>query len=189
MRPSHTKQRDARIVGEAIAILERRMNESRARYQVTGTNTAREYLRLRLGTLEREVFVVLFLDAQYRVLGIEELFQGTLTETQVHRREVARAALRFNAAAVVIAHNHPSGSTEFSEADDKMRVGLAYALELIDVKLLDSLVVAGSEIASWAEQQAIATFAEEEDDRRADLERRERQSAAAKAAWARRRAA
>lgn len=180
------ERREKRIVGQAIAILERRMNESRARYQVTGPHIVREYLRLRLGALDREVFMVLFLDPQCRILGMEELFQGTLTQTTVHAREVAKAALRHNAAAIIIAHNHPSGSSEFSDEDEKLRMNLIRALELIDVQVLDSLIVAGSQIASWAEQRALADFAETEDDRRQALARTERQSAAARAAWARR---
>lgn len=185
MRQLNTKKREARIVGEAITILERRMNESRARYQVSRPHIVHEYLRLRLGTLEREVFMVLFVDAQCRILGMEELFQGTLTQTTVHAREVARAALRYNAAAIIIAHNHPSGHCEFSDHDEKLRMNLIRALELIDVQVLDSLLVAGAQIASWAEHQALADFAEQEDDRRAQRERTERRSAAAKAARAR----
>jgi len=183
------KRREERIVDQAVGILERRMRQSRARYQVSSPNTVRQYLRLRLGTLEREVLLVIFLDASLRVIATKELFQGTLTQTIVYPREVVKAAIRQNAHAIIIAHNHPGGSPQFSEEDEKLRQQLAAALALIDVKLLDSLVVAGAVITSWAEQQAIADFAERENDRRQDLEQKKRRSAAMAASWARRRAA
>jgi DNA repair protein RadC len=185
--PSTAKAREQRILNQALAVLEGRVRESRSRYRVTGTSAAQHYLRVRLGALEREVFLVLFLDNQGGVIAIEELFQGTLAQITIHGREVLKAALRHNAASVILAHNHPSGAAEFSEADLCLRRSLAEALGYIDVKILDFLVVAGADVVSLAEQNAIEECAERDALREADQARRERQSAAMKAAWARRR--
>ncbi|PXX77964.1 RadC family protein [Rivihabitans pingtungensis] len=115
-------------------------------------DVVRDYLRLRLHRREREVFVALCLSAQNQVLAMEELFQGSLTESRVYPREVARLALARNAAAVIIAHNHPSGSAKASEADIQLTRQLEQALALIDVRLLDHILVAGHQALSFAEQ-------------------------------------
>ncbi len=112
----------------------------------------REYLRLRLQALPHEVFVALFLDAQNRVIGIEELFRGTLTQTSVYPREVVKRALHHNAGAVIFAHNHPSGVAEPSHADETLTQALKQALALIDVRVLDHFIVAGSGVLSFAER-------------------------------------
>jgi DNA repair protein RadC len=112
----------------------------------------RDYLRLALGGREHEVFVVLFLDAQHRVLAVEELFRGTLTQTSVYPREVVKAALRANAAATIFAHNHPSGVAQPSQADELLTRSLRDALALVDVKVLDHFVVAGNQALSFAER-------------------------------------
>ena len=112
----------------------------------------REYLRLRLQALPHEVFAVLFLDAQNRVIGIEELFRGTLTQTSVYPREVVKRALHHNAGAVIFAHNHPSGVAEPSHADETLTQALKQALALIDVRVLDHFIVAGSGVLSFAER-------------------------------------
>lgn len=110
------------------------------------------YLRLRLRRREREVFAVVFLDSQHRVIEYEELFQGTVDGTTVHPREVVRAALKHNAAAVILAHNHPSGVAEPSQADVRITERLRQALSLIDVRVLDHLVVGDLEVTSLAER-------------------------------------
>jgi DNA repair protein RadC len=111
----------------------------------------RDYLRLLLGGRKHEVFMVLFLDAQNRVLAAEEMFRGTLTQTSVYPREIVVHALRHNAAGVILAHNHPSGVTEPSQADRWLTDQLKAALGLIDVKVIDHFIVAGNEGFSFCE--------------------------------------
>jgi DNA repair protein RadC len=112
----------------------------------------RDYLRLMFSGKEHEVFVMLFLDAQNRVIDAEELFRGTLTQTSVYPREIVKSALRQNAAAVMFAHNHPSGVAEPSHADELLTQALKQALALVDVKVLDHFIVAGASILSFAER-------------------------------------
>jgi DNA repair protein RadC len=112
----------------------------------------RDYLRLQLADLGHEVFAVLFLDAQHRLLVYEPLFRGTLTQTSVYPREVLKRALALNAAAVILAHNHPSGVAEPSRADEFLTQQLKNALALIDVRVLDHLVVGRQGTVSFAER-------------------------------------
>lgn len=111
-----------------------------------------DYLRLKIGHLSKEVFMVLFLDAQNRVVANEILFEGTLTQTSVYPREVVKRALFHNAAALIVAHNHPSGVAEPSRADEAITQTLKKALELIDVRLLDHFIVAGNQYLSFVRQ-------------------------------------
>ena len=112
----------------------------------------RALLKHRLAGLPHEVFVVLLLDAQHRVIAMEELFRGTLTQTSVYPREVVKAALKANAAAVIFAHNHPSGVAEPSHADELLTRTLKQALSLVDVQTLDHFIVAGTKTLSFAER-------------------------------------
>lgn len=112
----------------------------------------RDYLRLRLAHLPHEVFAALFLDAQNRVLAVEELFRGSLTQASVYPREVVKRALGHNAAGVIFAHNHPSGLAEPSQADRWLTDQLKAALALVEVRVLDHFVVAGARTVSFAEQ-------------------------------------
>lgn len=113
----------------------------------------RDYLRLHLAGLKHEVFFALWLDAQNRLIMAEELFRGTLTQTSVYPREVVKRALGHNAAAVVLAHNHPSGAAEPSAADELLTRELKQALALVDVRVLDHFIVAGqSQPLSFAER-------------------------------------
>jgi DNA repair protein RadC len=112
----------------------------------------KDYLRLHLGHLAHEVFAVLFLDAQNRLLALEPMFRGTLTQTSVYPREVVKRALELRAGAVVLAHNHPSGIAEPSRADEWLTRSLAAALQLVDVRVLDHLVVGQSDVVSFAER-------------------------------------
>ena len=112
----------------------------------------RDYLCLKLGGLTREVFMVLFLDAQNRIITSEEMFTGTLTQTSVYPREVVKRALHHNAASVIFAHNHPSGVAEQSHADELLTVALKKALALVDVRVLDHFVVAGNTTLSFVER-------------------------------------
>ncbi len=115
----------------------------------------RDYLRLSVGRLPHEVFVALYLDAQNRLVKSDELFRGTLTQTSVYPREIVKQALRHNAAAVIFAHNHPSGVAEPSRADELLTASLKQALALVDVRVLDHLVVAGNSVVSFAERGLI----------------------------------
>ena len=105
--------------------------------------TVRNYLRLKLSGLTYEVFFALWLDTRHRLLAAEELFHGTLSQTSVYPREVVKRALSHNAAAVVFAHNHPSGVAESSAADEALTRALMQALSLVDVRVLDHFIVAG----------------------------------------------
>lgn len=115
----------------------------------------KDYVRLQLGGRGFEVFAVLFLDAQHRLLTLEEMFRGTLTQTSVYPREVVTRALTLGAAAVILAHNHPSGVAEPSKADEYLTQTLAKALQLVDVRVLDHLVVGKGEVVSFAERGLI----------------------------------
>lgn len=112
----------------------------------------RDYLCLKLGSLLREVFVVLFLDAQNRMIASEEMFSGTLTQTSVYPREVVKRALYYNAASVIFAHNHPSGIAQQSQADELLTAELKQALALVDVRVLDHFIVAGNNTLSFVER-------------------------------------
>jgi len=112
----------------------------------------RDYLCLKLGNLTREVFFVLFLDAQNRVVTTEEMFSGTLTQTSVYPREVVKRALHHNAASVIFAHNHPSGTAQQSQADELITRQLKEALALVDVRVLDHFIVAGNTTLSFVER-------------------------------------
>ncbi|MFN0313788.1 MAG: DNA repair protein RadC [Burkholderiales bacterium] len=126
--------------------------ELRQRDSLTSPQAVKDYLRLKLMHLGREVFVVVFLDAQHRVITSEELFAGTLTQTSVYPREIVKRCLALNAAAVIFAHNHPSGVAEPSRADELLTATLKRTLELVDVRVLDHFVVGGSGILSFAER-------------------------------------
>lgn len=114
--------------------------------------SVRDFLRLRLAGLPHEVFVCIQLDAQHRAIVVEELFRGTLTQTSVYPREVVKACLRANAAAVIFAHNHPSGVAQPSQADELLTRSLKEALALVDVNVLDHFIVAGNQTLSFAER-------------------------------------
>ena len=132
----------ARALGERLA----------QRDALTSPSAVRDFLRHRLAGLPHEVFVVILLDAQNRVLDVDEMFRGTLTQTSVYPREVVKAALRANAAAVIFAHNHPSGVAEPSRSDESLTQALKQALSLVDVKVLDHFIVAGTSCLSFAER-------------------------------------
>ncbi|HYC45811.1 MAG TPA: DNA repair protein RadC [Burkholderiales bacterium] len=119
---------------------------------LSSPQSVRDYLRLKLHGKPHEVFVAVFLDAQNRVLEVEELFRGTLTQTSVFPREIVKRALHFNAAAIIFAHNHPSGVAEPSRADEALTQTLKHTLALVDVKVLDHFVVGGDAAMSFAER-------------------------------------
>jgi DNA repair protein RadC len=143
-------------IGAALELVRRVLREDLKHTPVLSSPTAvRDYIRLLLIGKEHEMFVVLLLDAQNRVIDAEELFRGTLTQTSVYPREVVKCALRHNAAAVIFAHNHPSGVAEPSHADEVLTQALKQALALVDVKVLDHFVVAGTAALSFAERGLI----------------------------------
>lgn len=158
-----TPDRFARVPGlgpakfaqvQAVAEIARRALEEDVRRDtlLNAPDKVRQYLRFWIGHLPHEVFVALFLDAQNRLLTAEELFRGTLTQTSVYPREIVKQALRHNAAALIFAHNHPSGVAEPSRADELLTTGLRQALALVDVRVLDHVVVAGNTTVSFAER-------------------------------------
>lgn len=137
------------VIHEAHAILARRFRVGAP--VLSSPERMREFLRLHVGPLEYEVFGAVFLDARHRLIRHEDLFRGTIDSAQVHVREVVLSALHCSAAAVVLFHNHPSGSIEPSPADQVVTQRLQAALALIDVRVLDHLIV-GTGIYSFAEQ-------------------------------------
>ena len=138
-----------RVVQQALALLE---CEEREAYALATPDAVRDYLRLRLGDRLHEVFAVVFLDTQYRVIETLEMFRGTLSQTSVYPREVVIEALARNAAAVILAHNHPSGHAEPSRADEMLTRTLKSALALVDVRVLDHFIVTRSGVVSMAER-------------------------------------
>ena len=147
------QQDDDSIIARALAILAARI---KAGPLMGSPREVREYLTIQAAKHDgREVFGVMFLDAQNRVIELKELFTGTLTQTSVYPREVVREALRLNAAAVILSHNHPSGSTQPSRADEQLTSTLKSALALVDVRVLDHIITAGGESLSMAERGLI----------------------------------
>lgn len=140
---------------ELIAVLElarRALSEQLKEKPLFATPQAvRDYLQLQLGSRAHEIFAVLFLDSQHRLIALEELFRGTLTQTSVYPREVVVRALALQAASVVLAHNHPSGTAKPSRADEALTQTLKAALALVDVRVLDHFVVTSTQAVSMAE--------------------------------------
>ncbi len=144
-RPAHADE----VLSAAQRLLLQQLHEGPL---LTSPELVREFLRLKLGTLEHEVFAVLMLDAQHRLIEYVELFRGTVAQTSVYPREVVKKSLARNAAALVLVHNHPSGVAEPSRADRLLTQTLNAALALVDVRVLDHLIVAGSDVLSFAER-------------------------------------
>ncbi|MBK6618960.1 MAG: DNA repair protein RadC [Nitrosomonas sp.] len=117
--------------------------------------SVKDYLRLSMRSKPHEIFTVIFLDGQHRTIVTEELFRGTLTQASVYPREVVKRALFHNAAAVILAHNHPSGLAEPSKADEMLTQSLKQALALVDVRVLDHFVIGSEEVVSFAERGLI----------------------------------
>lgn len=141
---------DQQTIRTALTLLECQLREPGAAF--TSSSSVRDWLRLQLATLDREAFTVLWLDNQHRLISHDTLFLGTINSITVHPREVVKSGLKINAAAAVLAHNHPSGEAEPSQADRLMTERLKQALELVDIRLLDHLVVGGMDIVSFAER-------------------------------------
>lgn len=150
-KPARTKRQADAVIAEAIKILESRLR--RPGTAITSPDTARAYLRLNLSHYEHEVFAVMFLDNKHRVLAFDEMFHGTIDGANVYAREVVKAALQYNAAAVILAHNHPSGVADPSRADIAITARLRDALSLIDVRLLDHCIVGSQDVVSMTERE------------------------------------
>jgi len=143
----------ARRLDVARELLLRDLHEQmRSTPIMSSPQALRDWLRLHCARLEHEVFLVLYLDAHHRLIEAEELFRGTLTQTSVYPRELVKGALARNAAALAVAHNHPSGEAEPSRADELLTQNLKSALSLVDVRVIDHFVVAGDQILSFAER-------------------------------------
>jgi DNA repair protein RadC len=141
---------DEEVISMAVAIINHRFGLKRA--SLNSPSMVRDYLQLTLTGKEHEVFACVFIDAQNRVIAVEELFRGTLTQTSVYPREVVKSALHHNCAAVILAHNHPSGVAEPSHADQCLTNQLKGALAMVDVKVLDHFIIAGGSALSFAER-------------------------------------
>jgi DNA repair protein RadC len=137
------------VLQAALRVLTAQMRGSEA---LSSPQMVRDFLRIKLGTLEHEVFAVIHLDAQNRVIDYVEMFRGTVSQTSVYPREVVKESLARNSAALILVHNHPSGVAEPSRADEMLTQTLKSALALVDVRVLDHLIVAGSAILSFAER-------------------------------------
>ena len=140
---------------EIVAVLElaRRALASQLKEKTmfASPQAIRDYLQLQLGGRDHEIFAVLFLDTSHRLIVLEEMFRGTLTQTSVYPREVVVRALALNAANVVLAHNHPSGIAQPSRADESITQTLKAALALVDVRVLDHFIVTANEAVSMSE--------------------------------------
>ncbi len=132
---------------------QRALNEQMQEQDVLNSpQQVRDYLVLKLGSQLKEVFLVLFLDTQNRLIASEEMFSGSLKETSIYPREVVKRALHYNAAAVIFAHNHPSGIAQQSSADEMITQELKKALALVDMRVLDHFIVAGNTTLSFSER-------------------------------------
>ncbi|ASE02765.1 RadC family protein [Salmonella enterica] len=140
---------EQRIIRRAMRLLEKYQRNPGE--QFLATSFTKIWLQLRLARQEREIFMVLYLDNQNRLLEHETLFLGTVNSTEVHPREIVKSALRHNAAAVIIAHNHPSGTTEASRADRLITTKIEKALALVDVRVLDHFIIGDGNTLSFAE--------------------------------------
>lgn len=138
-----------RVIAAARQVVERSVSKG---MKLTTPNRVREFLWLKLAGYDHEVFGAIFLDTQHRVIEFSELFHGTLDSASVYPREVVKAALHHNAGAVIFTHNHPSGEPDPSDADRRITQRLQEALGLIEVRVLDHIVVGGSDSVSFAER-------------------------------------
>src|SRR5947207_861987 len=155
VRDAHGEYRPANadeVLKAARQVIGRRVRRGTT---MSSPQAVRDFLRTKLAELEHELFVALLLDSQHRLIEYVELFRGTLAQTSVYPREVAKAALKSNAAAMIFAHNHPSGVPEPSRADELLTQALKQALALLDVRVLDHFIVAGAETVSFAERGLI----------------------------------
>lgn len=143
---------DEAVIEAALKLLSERVAKGPL---LSSPKTVKDYLRLRFGDLQHEVFCVLYLDKRHRLIACEELFRGTIDGASVHPREIVKLALHRNAAAVIVAHNHPSGVAEPSQADELITHRVKEALGLLDIRLLDHIVVTVGGCTSMSERGLI----------------------------------
>ena len=151
--PAPLTRYEQRAIATALRAMERVMRRSGP--IMSSPRVARDFLTLQLAARDHEVFAVVYLDARNRMIAYEEPFRGTLTQTAVYPREIVKAALLHGAAAVLFAHNHPSGNPEPSAADRTLTQTLKTALATVDVNVLDHIIVAGASTYSFAERGLI----------------------------------
>lgn len=142
-------QQENQIIEQALSILEVRTTKSS--FKLSDADDVRNYLAIQLAETEHEVFMVIFMDTRHRVIEFNEMFRGTIDGASVYPREVVKQALAVNAAAVIFAHNHPSGVTEPSQADKRITLELRNILEMIEVRVLDHFIIGGSNTYSFTE--------------------------------------
>lgn len=147
------RQSDDGVIAQALAVLAIRMRKTTINFKAA--SDVKAWCMLQLGALDHEVFGVLFLDVQNRLIEYQSMFRGTLTQTSVYPREVVKECIRLDAACVVLTHNHPSGTVTPSRADECLTQTLKTALALVDVRVLDHVVVSASESLSMAERGLI----------------------------------
>ncbi|WP_275556635.1 JAB domain-containing protein [Mixta sp. Marseille-Q2659] len=159
---SHLHVRDIQgnyVMASVSQILKEAMRAIDFRYPAgtafASPEVSAEFFRAKLAGREREIFAVAFLNNQHQLIAYEELFMGSIASTEIHPRELVRAALRINAAAVILSHNHPSFSTTVSRADKQITERLKKTLELVAVQVIDHIIVAGNETVSMAERGLI----------------------------------
>jgi DNA repair protein RadC len=138
------------VIAAAIRFVEEKATYTET--ALTSPSATKDLLRLRIADREREIFCVLYLNSQHMLIEVEELFQGTIDGAAVYPREIAKAALAHNAAAVILGHNHPSGITEPSSADRRITERITSSLGLLDIRVLDHVIVSTSESFSFAEE-------------------------------------
>lgn len=143
-------QEEQNVINNAVAILDKHVKKHQ--FKIPDSKGVIDYIRLKIELREREVFGVIFLTAKYDIIAFEELFLGTIDETQVHPREIVKRALMLNAAAVILTHNHPSGDSKPSYADILITRKLMNALSFVDIKVVDHIVIGSGSYASLAER-------------------------------------
>lgn len=148
--PSVFPMNEQRTIRRALRLLEKYQRQPSESF--LAASFAKNWLQLYLAKQEREVFVVIYLDNQHRLLEHETLFLGTINHTEIHPREIVKSALRHNAAAVIVAHNHPSGITEASKSDRTITSRIVAALALVEVRVLDHFIIGDCDTLSFAER-------------------------------------
>ena len=146
---SYRAAEPAEVLQAALRVL---AGQLRGSAMLDSPQAVRDFLRIKLGTLEHEVFAVIHLDSQHRVIEYVEMFRGTVSQTSVYPREIVKEALVRNSAAMILVHNHPSGVVEPSRADEALTQSVKAALALVDVRVIDHLIVAGPAVLSFAER-------------------------------------
>jgi DNA repair protein RadC len=146
---SYVPVSDEVVIDTALELLARRIAKGPL---LSSPNAVKNYLRLRFADLQHEVFCLLFVDKRHRLIACEEMFRGTIDGASVHPREVVKTALRHNSAAVILCHNHPSNCAEPSHADELITHRLKSALDLVEIRVIDHLIVAGGSVLSFAER-------------------------------------